>query len=104
MQIVGSERYFDHSVRLQQGNGDPMKKTALVSTCVISVILFVASLIVVITPVTAYAATCTAECRTGSVSCTGGECSAEDFKGCKYTVGGREFEKKCDLADELEIQ
>jgi hypothetical protein len=81
-----------------------MKKTAMVSTCVISVTLFVASLMVLITPVTAYAATCTAQCRTGSVSCTGGECSAEDFKGCKYTSGGQTYEKKCDVAEELEIQ
>ena len=81
-----------------------MKKTALVSTCVISVTLFVASLVVLTTPVTVYAATCTAQCRTGSVSCTGGECSAEDLKGCKYISGGREYEKRCDLAEELEIQ
>ena len=80
-----------------------MKKTAIFSTCVISVTLFVASLVVLIKPVTAYAATCTAECRTGSVSCTGTECSAEDFKGCKYVSGGQEHEKKCDVAD-LEIQ
>ena len=81
-----------------------MKKTAIVSTCVISVTLFVASLVVLITPVTAYAATCTAECRTGSVSCTGSECSADDFKGCKYVSGGREYEKKCDVADLMEMQ
>lgn len=81
-----------------------MKKTAFVSTCVLSLTLFVASLIVLIKPVTAYAATCTAECRTGSVSCTGTECSAEDFKGCKYISGGREYEKKCDVADEMVIQ
>jgi len=80
-----------------------MKKTAIVSTYVISVTLFVASLVVLITPVTAYAATCTAECRTGSVTCTGTECSADDFKGCKYISGGQEHEKKCDVAD-LEIQ
>jgi len=82
-----------------------MKKTAIVSTCVISVTLFAASLVILITPVTAYAATCTAECRTGSVSCTGTECSADDFKGCKYVSGGREYEKRCDVADEyLEMQ
>ena len=81
-----------------------MKKTAIVSTGVISVSLFVASLVVVITPVTAYASTCIAQCRTGSVSCTGSECSAEDFKGCKYLSGGREYEKKCDVADELVLQ
>ena len=80
-----------------------MKKTAIVSACVISVTLFVASLVVLITPVTAYAATCTAQCRTGSVTCTGGECSAEDFKGCKYISGGQQQEKKCDVA-EMEIQ
>jgi len=81
-----------------------MNKTAIVSTCVLSVMLFAASLIVLITPVKAYAATCTAQCRTGSISCTGAECSAEDFKGCKYTSGGREYEKKCDVVDELELQ
>lgn len=80
-----------------------MKKTGIISTCAISAALFVASLVVLITPVTAYAATCTAECRTGSVSCTGAECSAEDFKGCKWISGGQQYEKKCDLA-ELEIQ
>jgi len=77
-----------------------MTKTAIVSTCVLSVALFVASLIVLITPVTAYAATCTALCRTGSVSCTGDECSATDGVGCKYTSGGKEYQKKCDVADE----
>lgn len=81
-----------------------MKKTAILSTCVISVTLFLASLVVLIKPVTAYAATCTAECRTGSVSCTGSECSAADFKGCKYISGGQEYEKKCDVADEMLIQ
>ena len=80
-----------------------MKKTGIISTCAISLALFVASLVVLITPVTAYAATCTAECKTGSVTCTGGECSAEDFKGCKWISGGQTYEKKCDLA-ELEIQ
>lgn len=80
-----------------------MKKTAIVSTFVIAVTLFVASLAVLLRPITAYAATCTAQCRTGSVTCTGGECSAEDFKGCKYISGGQEHEKKCDVA-ELEIQ
>jgi hypothetical protein len=79
-----------------------MKKTAIVSACVISMTLFVASLVVLIRPVTAYAATCTAQCRTGSVTCTGSECSADDFKGCKYISGGQEHEKKCDVAD-LEI-
>jgi len=79
-----------------------MKKTAIISTGVITVTLFVASLVVLIRPVTAYAATCTAQCRTGTVSCTGGECSAEDFKGCKYISGGQEHEKKCDVA-EMEI-
>ena len=80
-----------------------MKTTAIVATCMLSVTLGVASLLVLIMPVTAYAATCTAQCRTGTVTCTGGECSAEDFKGCKYISGGQEHEKKCDVA-ELEIQ
>ena len=79
-----------------------MKTTAIVATCMLSVTLGVASLLVLIMPVTAYAATCTAQCRTGTVTCTGGECSAEDFKGCKYISGGQEHEKKCDVAD-LEI-
>ena len=80
-----------------------MKKTRIISTCAISAALFVASLVVLITPITAYAATCTAECKTGSVTCSGAECSAEDFKGCKWISGGQQYEKKCDLA-ELEIQ
>jgi len=101
---VGPERYFDYSVGLQQGDGAAMKNTAIVSTCLISVALFIASLVVLIAPVTAYAATCTAQCRTGSVSCTGSECSAEDLRGCKWISGGREYEKKCDVADEMLIQ
>jgi hypothetical protein len=80
-----------------------MKKTAIISTGVITVTLYVASMVVLIMPVTAYAASCTAQCRTGTVTCTGGECSAEDFKGCKYISGGQEHEKKCDVA-EMEIQ
>lgn len=79
-----------------------MKKTAIISTCVITLTLCVASMVVLIMPVTAYAATCTAQCRTGTVTCSGGECSAEDFKGCKYISGGQEHEKKCDVA-EMEI-
>lgn len=79
-----------------------MKKTAIISTGVITLTLCVASLVVLIKPVTAYAASCTAQCRTGTVTCTGGECSAEDFKGCKYTSGGQEHEKRCDVA-EMEI-
>ena len=81
-----------------------MKKTAIISTGVITVTLYVASMVVLIMPVTAYAASCTAQCRTGTVTCTGGECSAEDFKGCKYISGGRAYEKKCDVAEELELQ
>ena len=80
-----------------------MKKTGIISTCAISSALFAASLVVLITPITAYAASCTAECKTGSVTCPGGECSAEDFKGCQWISGGQQYEKKCDLA-ELEIQ
>lgn len=80
-----------------------MKKSVIVSACAMSVTLFVASLAVLFKPVTAYAATCTAQCRTGSVSCTGAECSAEDLKGCKWISGGREYEKRCDVADEMEI-
>lgn len=79
-----------------------MKKTAIISTGVITLTLWVASMVVLIMPVTAYAATCTAQCRTGTVTCSGGECSAEDFKGCKYISGGQEHEKKCDVA-EMEI-
>lgn len=80
-----------------------MKKTAIISTGVISVTLCVATMVVLLMPVTAYAATCIAQCRTGTVTCTGGECSAEDFKGCKYISGGQEHEKKCDVA-EMELQ
>lgn len=80
-----------------------MKNTGIIATCAISAALFVASLVVLITPITAYAASCTAECKTGSVTCSGAECSAEDFKGCKWISGGQQYEKKCDLA-ELEIQ
>lgn len=79
-----------------------MKKTAIISTGVITLTLWVASMVVLIMPVTAYAATCTAQCRTVTVTCSGGECSAEDFKGCKYISGGQEHEKKCDVA-EMEI-
>ena len=81
-----------------------MKKTAIVSTWVVSMTLFVASLVVLIRPITAYAATCTAQCRTGSVSCTGDDCSATDGIGCKWTSGGTQYQKKCDVVDELELQ
>ena len=66
-----------------------MKKTAIVSALVICAGLFVATLIVLIKPLTVYAVTCTAQCQTGSVSCTGDECSATDGVGCKYTSGGK---------------
>ena len=81
-----------------------MKKTAIVSAFVICAGLFVATLIVLIKPLTVYAATCTAQCHTGSVSCTGNECSATDGVGCKYTSGGKVQEKKCDVAEELILE
>ena len=81
-----------------------MKKTALVSALVLCGGLFVATLVVVIKPLTVYAATCTAQCHTGSVSCTGNECSATDGVGCKYTSGGKVQEKKCDVAEELILE
>jgi hypothetical protein len=81
-----------------------MKKTALASTFLLCAGLFVATLIVLIKPLTVYAATCTAQCQTGSVSCTGNECSATDGVGCKYTSGGKVQEKKCDVAEELILE
>ena len=78
-----------------------MKKTAIVSTCMLSAALFVTSLVVLIKPVTVYAATCTALCNSGQVSCTGEECSATDGAGCKWKSGGKEYEKKCDVAEDL---
>ena len=81
-----------------------MTKTAIISTCVISAALFVASLVLLITPVTVYAATCTAVCKTGEVSCTGEECSAMDEVGCKWKSGGTVYEKKCDVAEDLLVQ
>ena len=81
-----------------------MKKAAIVSTCVLSVTLFVTNLVLLITPVTAYAATCTALCKTGSVSCTGDSCGAEDLQGCHWVSEGKEYQKKCDVADELLVQ
>ncbi len=81
-----------------------MKKTAIVSVFVICAGLFVATLIVLIKPLTVYAATCTAQCQTGSVTCTGNECSATDGVGCKYTSGGKVQEKKCDVAEELILE
>lgn len=81
-----------------------MKRTAIITSCVVSAALFVASLTILITPITVYAATCTALCSTGQVSCTGEECSATDGSGCKWKSGGKEYEKKCDVAEELLLQ
>jgi hypothetical protein len=81
-----------------------MKKTALVSTLALCTGLFVTTLIVLLKPLTVYAATCIAQCQTGSVSCTGNECSATDGVGCKYTSGGKVQEKKCDVAEELILE
>ena len=81
-----------------------MKKTALVSALVLCGGLFVATLVVMTKPLTVYAATCTAQCQAGSVSCTGDECSATDGVGCKYTSGGKAREKKCDVAEELILE
>ena len=81
-----------------------MKKTAMVSAFALCAGLFVATLIVLIKPLTVYAASCTALCQTGSVSCTGNECSATDGVGCKYTSGGKVREKKCDVAEELILE
>ena len=81
-----------------------MKKTAIASALAISAGLFIATLIVLLKPLTVYAATCTAQCQTGSVSCTGDECAATDGVGCKYTSGGKVREKKCDVAEELILE
>jgi hypothetical protein len=81
-----------------------MKKTVFISTGGISATLFIASLVVLIMPVRVYAATCTALCNTGQVTCTGQECSATDGEGCKWKSGGKEYQKKCDVAEELLLQ
>lgn len=81
-----------------------MKKTAIVSALAVCIGLFVATLSVLLKPLTVYAATCTAQCHTGSVSCTGDDCSATDGVGCKYKSGGKVQEKKCDVAEELILE
>jgi hypothetical protein len=52
-----------------------------------------------LTPITTLAATCSATCRTGSVSCEGNVCRSVDYDGCYYTVNGVEKKKACDSTE-----
>lgn len=81
-----------------------MKKTWLGLAYASCLTLFVASAWLLLTPIKAFAATCTAECKYQSVTCSGSWCNATDYWGCKYTdADGEEKTKRCD-ATELEIQ
>jgi hypothetical protein len=78
-----------------------MKKTALASLLAVAGSVIVTTFWLLSMPVVVLAADCTAECKTGSVTCSTStnSCSATDFVGCKVVdAGGNTVsEKKCDL-------
>jgi hypothetical protein len=60
-----------------------MKKASMITFLSASVTLVVASLAVLLTPITVYAADCTAKCGNGGqVQCSGFRCTAQDGWGC----------------------
>jgi len=70
-----------------------MKKASMITFLSASVTLVVASLAVLLTPVTVYAADCTAQCSNGGqVQCSGFRCVARDRAGCTaWDNHGREI-------------
>jgi len=60
-----------------------MKKASTITFLSASVTLLVASLAVLLTPITVYAADCAAKCGNGGqVWCSGFRCAAQDGVGC----------------------
>jgi hypothetical protein len=78
-----------------------MKKTALASLLAAAGSVIVTTFWLLSMPVAVFAADCTAECKTGSVTCStsSNSCSATDFVGCRVVDSGGNTvsEKKCDL-------
>lgn len=67
-------------------------------TSSISLLAIVAAFIVLLLPIKAQAATCTATCRTGTMSCSGTTCYASDYGMCVSTGPGGSS-KTCDQFD-----
>jgi len=70
-----------------------MKKASMITFLSASVTLVVASLAVLLTPITVYAADCAAKCGNGGlVLCSGYSCTAQDGVGCTaWDKRGREI-------------
>ena len=68
-----------------------MNKASTISFLSASLILVLASLTVLLTPITVYAAECTANCLTSVVTCYGRTCKGQDGVGCTaWDSRGRE--------------
>lgn len=68
-----------------------MKKSITASFLYVSLILVLANLAVLLTPITVYAAECKAICPSSVVTCYGHTCSAHDGVGCAaWDSRGRE--------------
>lgn len=69
-----------------------MKKASTITFLFASLTLVLASLAVLLTPITVYAADCTAKCSNGGqVQCSGFICTARDGVGCRaWDNHGRE--------------
>jgi hypothetical protein len=78
-----------------------MKKTAQASLLAAALSVIATTFWLLSMPVAVFAADCTAECKTGSVTCSTSihSCTATDFAGCKVVnaQGQVVSEKKCDL-------
>lgn len=68
-----------------------MKKASTISSLSASLTLVLASLSVLLTPITVYAAECNAKCASSVVTCYGHTCLAQDGVGCAaWDSRGRE--------------
>ncbi|MEN3332339.1 MAG: hypothetical protein V7641_1704 [Blastocatellia bacterium] len=61
-----------------------MKKALAISVYSVCCSLVIATLFLLMTPVTARAASCSASCSGGSVSVSGTSCTCVDYSGCVY--------------------
>lgn len=63
-----------------------------------SLLTIAATFVVMMLPMKAQAATCTALCRTGTLTCSGTSCTASDYGSCVSTGPGGEY-KTCEQFD-----
>jgi hypothetical protein len=71
-----------------------MKKAGTISYLSASLVLILASLAVLLTPITVYAAECSAICANSVVTCYGYTCASQDGVGCAaWDRSGRQVKR-----------